>query len=152
VTGGEPAADLTVRFAEMDGVSVRGETVVRAIDEFPIWTIAASQAAGESAVSDAAELRVKEVDRIGVLAGELRRLGAVIDERPDGLSIYGPFRFSGGTVDSHDDHRLAMALAVAGLAATSETIVRDAGCAADSFPGFVETMRQLGANMAWRQS
>jgi 3-phosphoshikimate 1-carboxyvinyltransferase len=152
VTGGEPAADLSVRFAEMDSIRVSGETVVRAIDEFPIWTVAASQAAGESAVSDAAELRVKEVDRIGVLAGELRALGATIDEQPDGLTLRGPFRFRGGTADSHDDHRLAMALAVAGLAATAETTVRDAGCAADSFPGFVETMQQLGANMAWRQS
>lgn len=152
ITGGEPAADLTVRYAEMSGVAVSGETVVRAIDEFPIWTVAASQAAGESAVSDAAELRVKEVDRIGVLAAELRKLGAVIVERPDGLTIRGPFRFRGATVDSHDDHRLAMALAVAGLVATGETVVEDAGCAADSFPGFVETMQQLGANMAWRRS
>jgi 3-phosphoshikimate 1-carboxyvinyltransferase len=136
----------------MSGVAVSGETVVRAIDEFPIWTVAASQAAGESAVSDAAELRVKEVDRIGVLAAELRKLGAVIVERPDGLTIRGPFRFRGATVDSHDDHRLAMALAVAGLVATGETVVEDAGCAADSFPGFVETMQQLGANMAWRRS
>lgn len=149
LSGGEPAADLTVRFAEMEPVEVGGATVVRAIDEFPIWTVAASQAAGASVVRGATELRVKEVDRIGVLAGELRALGATIDEYPDGMAMHGPRRFNGGTVDSHDDHRLAMALAVAGLAAQGETVVKDAGCAADSFPGFVETMQQLGANMSW---
>jgi len=147
VTGGEPAADLTVVFDELHASAVSGETVVRAIDEFPIWAVAASQAAGESELRDATELRVKEVDRISLLATELGKMGAGIVEYPDGMTISGPTRLNGAQVDSHGDHRLGMALAVAGLIATGETVVEDAGCIADSFPGFVDVMRSLGANM-----
>jgi 3-phosphoshikimate 1-carboxyvinyltransferase len=148
-TGGEPTADLTIQFDEMHSVSVSGETVPRGIDEFPVWAVAATQAAGDSTVSDAAELRVKEVDRISLLAGELRKLGAEISEKEDGFTVHGPTRLEGGEVDSFGDHRLGMALAVAGLVARSETMVHDAGCISDSFPGFVETMQTLGANMEW---
>ncbi len=148
-TGGETAVDLTIRFDELQATDVSGETVVRGIDEFPIWAVAATQAAGTSSVSDAAELRVKEVDRISVFAAELRKLGVPIAESADGFSISGPLRLQGAIVDSHDDHRLAMSLAVAGLAGDSPTTVVDAGCARDSFPGFVETMAAIGADMAW---
>jgi 3-phosphoshikimate 1-carboxyvinyltransferase len=149
VSGGEPIADLTVGFNELHATAVFGETVVRAIDEFPVWAVAATQAAGASTVRDAAELRVKEVDRIAVLAGELGRLGATLDEHEDGFTVYGPQRLRGAGVDSHDDHRLGMALAVAGLAAEGTTLIDDAHCMDDSFPGFVETMQQLGASMEW---
>lgn len=148
-TGGEPTADLTIQFDEMHSTSVAGETVPRAIDEFPVWAVAASQAAGDSTVSEAAELRVKEVDRISLLAGELRKLGADLTEKADGFIVHGPTRLEGGEVDSFGDHRLGMALAVAGLVARNETVVHGAGCIADSFPGFVETMQNLGANMTW---
>ncbi len=149
VTGGEPTGDVALAFAELHATRAAGELVVRAIDEWPIWAVAATQAAGVSRVRDAAELRVKEVDRIARLAGELRRLGAVIDEHPDGFDVHGPVRLRGGAVSSHDDHRLGMALAIAALAADSPVTVADAGCIADSFPGFVDTMRQLGADMRW---
>lgn len=149
VAGGEPVADLTSSFNELHNAVVGGYTVVRGIDEIPIWAISATQAAGTSAVRDAAELRVKEVDRIGVLAGELRRMGINIEERPDGFTVSGPTRLEGATVGSHGDHRLGMALAIAGLVARGETLIHDAGCVADSFPGFVETMQALGANMEW---
>ena len=149
VTGGETAVDLTVHFDELHSADIGGEVVVRGIDEFPILTVAATQAAGTTTVRDAAELRVKEVDRISVLAGELRKLGVSINELPDGFTINGPLHLQGATVNSHDDHRLGMALAVAGLVAQSETRILDAACAHDSFPGFVETMQQLGANMRW---
>lgn len=149
VTGGEPAADLTVHFNKLHSTAVNGDAVVRGIDELPIWAVAASQAAGSSTVRDAAELRVKEVDRIGVLAAELRKLGIQITEYPDGFTVHGPIQLVGAAVDSHDDHRLGMTLAVAGLVATGDTTVHDAACVADSFPGFVQTMRALGANMAW---
>jgi 3-phosphoshikimate 1-carboxyvinyltransferase len=149
ITGGETAVDLTVRCDELHATDVAGETVVRGIDEFPIWAVAATQADGDSSVRDAAELRVKEVDRIRVLAGELKKLGVSIQEWPDGFAISGPIRPHGSSVDSHDDHRLAMTLAVAGLVADSPTIVEDAACARDSFPGFVQTMRKLGADMEW---
>lgn len=149
ITGGEPAADLIVRFDELHSTAVNGDSVVRGIDELPIWAVAASQAAGGSTVRDAAELRVKEVDRIGVLAGELRKLGIQMTEYPDGFTVHGPVRPCGAEVDSHDDHRLGMSLAIAGLVAAGNTVVHDAACVADSFPGFVETMQALGANMQW---
>ncbi|MCP4356732.1 MAG: 3-phosphoshikimate 1-carboxyvinyltransferase [Chloroflexi bacterium] len=149
ITGGEPAADLTVCFDELHSADVAGNRVVCGIDELPIWAVAATQAAGDSTVRDAAELRVKEVDRIGVLAGELTKLGIQISEYPDGFTVHGPVRPSGAEVDSQDDHRLGMSLAVAGLAAEQDTLVHDAICIADSFPGFVETMQSLGAKMEW---
>jgi 3-phosphoshikimate 1-carboxyvinyltransferase len=149
VTGGELIADLAVAYNVLNAMVVEGSTVVRAIDEFPVWAVAATQAAGASAVHDAAELRVKEVDRIAVLAGELRRFGATIDEREDGFTVHGPIRLRGASVDSHDDHRLGMALAIAGLVAEGTTLVYGAPCMDDSFPGFVETMRLLGASMEW---
>jgi 3-phosphoshikimate 1-carboxyvinyltransferase len=148
-TGGEPIADLTVRFDELHAADVGGEVVVRGIDEFPILTVAATQAAGSSTVRDAAELRVKEVDRISVLAGELRKMSVQMTEHPDGFTVTGPMRLYGAEVESHDDHRLGMSLALAGLVTHGETLVHDAGCIADSFPGFVETMQALGARMEW---
>ncbi len=148
-TGGEPVADLTVRFDELHAAEISGEVVVRGIDEFPILAVAATQAAGETTVHDAAELRVKEVDRIGVLAGELGKMAVSMTEHPDGFTIAGPVRPYSAEVDSHDDHRLGMALAVAGLVTLGETLVHDAGCVSDSFPGFVETMQALGARMEW---
>lgn len=149
VTGGEPAVDLTFTFDELHSTDVGGTTVVRGIDEFPIWSVAATQAAGDSTARDAAELRVKEVDRITVLAGELQKLGVNLTERPDGFTVHGPTRLQGAEVDSHDDHRLGMCLAIAGLVATGKTVVYNAHCIADSFPGFVETMQSLGADMQW---
>jgi 3-phosphoshikimate 1-carboxyvinyltransferase len=150
-SGGERLGDLSISFSELHSAIVSGHTVVRGIDELPIWAIATTQAAGVSQAKDAAELRVKEVDRISVLAGELRKLGIEMIERPDGFSVAGPLRPFGGEVDSHDDHRLGMSLAVAGLVTHGLTLVHDAGCIADSFPGFVEMMQSLGANMEWTE-
>ncbi|MGB3716051.1 MAG: 3-phosphoshikimate 1-carboxyvinyltransferase [Candidatus Promineifilaceae bacterium] len=148
--GGEPVADVRSRFEELDSVHVGGDTVVRAIDEFPIWAVAATQASGISVLREATELRLKEVDRIALLAVELSKMGGVIEDRADGLAITGPSRLHGAEVDSRGDHRLGMALAVAGLAASSPTIVQNAGCISDSFPEFVETMQSVGANLQWR--
>ena len=148
-TGGEPAADVTVRFSEMHGANIGGPVVVRGIDEFPVLAVALSQAAGRSVVTDAAELRVKEVDRISMTARELGKMGVVMNEHPDGFEIEGPIKLHGAEVDSHDDHRLGMMLAVAGLIADSPTTISEANCIADSFPGFVETMQALGARMEW---
>jgi 3-phosphoshikimate 1-carboxyvinyltransferase len=147
VTSGEPVADLTATFDELQSTEISGDTVVRAIDEFPIWAVAATQAAGLNRLRDAAELRVKEVDRISLLAGELARMGAEIVEYPDGMAVSGPTRLKGARVNSHGDHRLGMALAVAGLVASGETAVKDASCIADSFPGFVQVMNALGADL-----
>ncbi|MFW6115519.1 MAG: 3-phosphoshikimate 1-carboxyvinyltransferase [Chloroflexota bacterium] len=145
--GGEPAADVTARSSSLRGVGVSGNTVVRMIDEFPLLAVAATQARGTTLVRDAAELRVKETDRIAVIAVELSKMGAQIEPRRDGFAVAGPTPLLGAAVDSHGDHRIAMALAVAGLLAEGETIIYGADCTADSFPGFVETMQQIGAQM-----
>jgi 3-phosphoshikimate 1-carboxyvinyltransferase len=146
---GEPVGDLAVRSSELHAVEVGGDMVVRAIDEFPIFAVLATQAEGTTVVRDAAELRVKESDRIATVATELRKMGASIEERPDGMVVHGPAKLRGAKVESHRDHRLAMALAVAGLVADGPTIVQGAEAIDDSFPGFVEAMRQLGADIRW---
>jgi 3-phosphoshikimate 1-carboxyvinyltransferase len=140
---GEPLADVVVRAGDLRGIEVRGDQVPRMIDEFPILAVVASQAEGTTVVSDAAELRVKETDRIANIAAELRKLGAHIEERPDGFVVEGPTPLAGTQVNSHGDHRLAMSLAIAGLVADGETIIEEAGCIGDSFPGFEETLRAL---------
>ena len=146
---GEPSADLSIAATGLHAVNVSGDVVVRAIDEFPIFTVAATQAAGTTVVRDAAELRVKESDRIAAVAAELGKMGAEIEERPDGMLVHGPVHLAGAVVEAHRDHRLAMALAVAGLLAHGRTEICHAEAINDSFPGFVEMMQTLGANIRW---
>jgi 3-phosphoshikimate 1-carboxyvinyltransferase len=155
MVGGEPVADLVVRASELRGIEVGGQLVFRAIDEIPVLAVAASQARGETVVRDAAELRVKETDRIATTVQELRRMGAKIEARPDGFAVEGPTPLQGpqalwgegAVVDSHGDHRLAMALAVAGLVANGTTRVENTDCIADSYPGFAETLAALGGRL-----
>jgi len=147
---GEPVADIVVRASPgfnpgLRGVEVGGELVPRMIDEFPILAVAATQAEGETVVRDAAELRIKESDRIAAIVAELRKMGAQIEERPDGFVVEGPTSLRGAHVDSHGDHRLAMSLIVAGLLAEGETVVEGTECIEDSFPGFEETLTILGS-------
>ena len=146
-TGGEPTGTLSLRSKSLASMDIGGRMVVRTIDELPIWAVAASQAQGTSRLRNAAELRVKEIDRISLLAMELTKLGAQISEKPDGLDIKGPTTLRGADVSSHGDHRLGMALTIAGLAASGTTTVNGADCISDSFPGFVETMQMLGAEL-----
>jgi 3-phosphoshikimate 1-carboxyvinyltransferase len=143
--GDEPLADVTVYSSGLRGVEVGSEIAVRMIDELPVLAVAATQAYGTTIVRDAAELRVKEIDRIAAVVAELRALGARIEPLPDGFIIEGPTPLHGAVVDSHGDHRLAMALAVAGLIAKGEVVIEHTEYIADSFPGFVELMRRLGA-------
>ncbi len=145
--GGEPIGTLRVRGGELQAVRIAGDVVVRAIDELPVLAVAATQAHGETVIADASELRVKEVDRIALLAQELRRLGAEVEEMPDGMVISGPVQLRGAEATSHGDHRLGMALAVAGLVAWGETGISDAACIGDSFPGFARTLAELGAEV-----
>lgn len=147
--GGEPVADVRGRESRLRGVQVGGDTVVRMIDEFPLLAVAATQAEGITTVRDAAELRVKETDRIACIASELGKMGARIVPQPEGFAVAGPTPLRGAVVDSHSDHRIAMALAVAGLVAHGETVVRNADCIADSFPGFEQVMQTLGAPVNW---
>lgn len=147
--GGEPVADLVVSPSPLRGVYIAGDLVVRMIDEFPALMVATTQAKGKSSISEAHELRVKETDRIAVMTQELRKLNANIQEYDDGFSLMGPQLLKGAVVDGHDDHRVAMSLIITGLLAMGETIVEDARCVNDSFPGFVETLQALGADVAW---
>jgi 3-phosphoshikimate 1-carboxyvinyltransferase len=147
---GEPVADLLVERSELSGITVGGELVVRMIDEFPIFAVAALHAEGTTLVRDAAELRLKESDRIDVVVNEFRKLGANIIPHPDGFEIHGPQILKGASVQSHRDHRIAMSLAVAGLTAAGKTIIADADELNESFPAFVETMQELGASIAWQ--
>jgi len=146
--GGEPLGDLLVRQSALRATEAAGELIVRAIDEFPVLAVAATQAKGSTVIRQAAELRLKESDRIATVACELRKMGAQVKELPDGMVIHGPTRLQGAVVESHRDHRLAMALAVAGLVAEGETIVRGAEAIGDSFPGFAESMQALGADVS----
>ena len=144
---GEPIGDIHVKTSQLKGSEISGETVVRMIDEFPILMVAALRAEGETLVRDAKELRVKETDRIAVMARELRKMGAEIEEREDGFRIFGPQSLTGAQVDGHDDHRIAMSLTVAGMISAEGAVVTDAACAGDSFPGFAETLISLGAKI-----
>jgi 3-phosphoshikimate 1-carboxyvinyltransferase len=141
--GGEPVADLVVRHAPLHGIDVPVELVPDMIDEFPILFVAAAAASGTTRIRGAAELRVKESDRIAVMARGLRALSVQIEETPDGAIIEGG-KFSGGEVDSAGDHRCAMSLAVAGLVADAPVRIADCANVATSFPGFVELARSCG--------
>ena len=132
---GEPLADITVAAAPLQGVEIAGPLIPRLIDEIPALAVAACYAQGETVIRDAAELRVKESDRLAALARELGALGADIRELPDGLIIRGR-PLHGGEVKSHGDHRLAMALAVAALAARGPVTIAGADCVSISFPTF----------------
>lgn len=155
MAGGEPVADLVVRASELHGTEIGGDLVVRMIDELPILAVAATQARGDTIVRDAAELRVKETDRIATTVQQLCRLGYEVEPRPDGFVVHGPGPRPGAfaakhediVVQSHGDHRLAMALTVAGLIAQDVTRVLDVACIGDSFPGFTATMASIGANI-----
>ncbi|MDQ7027384.1 MAG: 3-phosphoshikimate 1-carboxyvinyltransferase [Anaerolineae bacterium] len=144
---GERVGDIRVQYSELSGIEIGGDTVVRMIDEFPVLMVAALYSDGETVVRDAKELRVKETDRIAVMAQELRKLGATIEEREDGFRIVGRQNLTGFTVDGHDDHRVAMSLTIAGLLADEMTVITDAQCASDSFPGFADTLQNLGGRM-----
>jgi 3-phosphoshikimate 1-carboxyvinyltransferase len=144
---GEPVGTIRIRSSELRGIEVGGEIVVRMIDEFPVFMIAALCATGETLVRDAKELRVKETDRIAVMAGELRKMGAVIEEREDGFRIIGRQSLQGAIVEGHDDHRIAMSLSIAALVADGRTQVNDTRCTRDSFPGFAALLRNLGVDV-----
>lgn len=141
--GGEPVADLIVSGGGLKGLDFGGEQLVTMIDELPVLAVAATQAEGRTVVRDAQELRVKETDRIATTVSELKKMGAQIQETADGFIVDGPTGLTGAAVDSHGDHRLAMALAVAGVIADGETTVHNAHVTADSFPGFESTLRAL---------
>lgn len=139
---GEPRGTFVIRGGDLKGVRWEPGWVVRAIDEIPVLAVAACFAEGETLITGAEELRVKESDRLATITAELRKMGAEIEERPDGLRIEGPQELRGATVESHHDHRIAMALAIAALRATGTTQIRGAEVVDVSYPGFFS---ELGA-------
>jgi len=142
-TDDEPIGVITVSASELRGAAVGGALIPRLIDEVPALAVVAAVASGRTEIRDAAELRVKESDRIAAVARGLGAMGARVSERPDGMIIEGGTRLRGAHVSSGGDHRLAMALAVAGLVAEGETVVDDTACIETSFPRFAETINAL---------
>jgi 3-phosphoshikimate 1-carboxyvinyltransferase len=142
---GEPVADLLVRYSNLKGVSISGDVVPRAIDEFPAICVAAARAEGVTTIRDARELRVKETDRITAIADNLRILGIRVTETEDGMDITGSDQLLGGSVDSRGDHRIAMSMSVAALVAATEISVVDIGCVATSFPTFFPLLEKVAS-------
>ena len=146
-TGGEPVADIRVRHAELRGVEIPPELVPLAIDEFPVLFVAAANARGVTVLRGAGELRVKESDRIQVMADGMRALGIAAQPAADGMSITGG-RYGGGGVDSHGDHRVAMAFSIAALRANAPITIADCANVATSFPGFPALARSAGLRIS----
>jgi len=147
VVGGEPVADIVVRSSQLEGTAVAGDLVPRLLDEAPVLAVAAAFARGTTEIRDAEELVVKESNRVATTVSQLQALGVRIRERPGGMIIEGggpgPAAVSGGTARSFGDHRLAMALAVAGLAGAGEVTVDDAECVAVSYPDFWDHLEAI---------
>ncbi len=144
---GEPTGNLTAAFSALKGIEIQAQQVVSMIDEVPIFAVVATQAHGETRIRGAGELRLKESDRLSGMTTELRKMGAQIEEHPDGLTIEGPTPLRGTRVSSHGDHRLAMALTVAGMLASGETNIERAEVVQESYPGFMRALRSIGAEL-----
>lgn len=143
--GDEPVADLLVQSSPLRVRDIGGDVIPKMIDEIPIFAIAAARAKGKTTISDAAELRVKESDRISVLAAELLKLGVPVEEKGDGLIIEGGFPFKEGTFESHGDHRIAMSLAIAALSMRNPSTILNTGCISTSFPTFFQKIDELSS-------
>lgn len=139
----EKTGDITAYGSDLKGVQISGSIIPRVIDEIPIIAVAATQANGITVIKDAAELKVKESDRIKTIATELNKMGANIKETNDGMIIKGPTPLHGANVDSHNDHRIAMSLAVAGKIAKGETVIKNKECVNISFPRFFEELSKF---------
>ena len=140
-SGGEPVADLRVRGRELSGITIGGALIPRLIDEIPVLAVVATQATGVTEIRDAEELKVKESNRIATTATELRKFGALVEELPDGLRITGRTELRGGAeIHTYHDHRIAMAMSVAGLVADGPTTILDWESVDVSFPGFGELL------------
>jgi 3-phosphoshikimate 1-carboxyvinyltransferase len=139
----EPRANILLRNSKLRAIKISGEIIPRIIDEIPVIAVAATQAEGLTEIRGAKELRVKESDRIATVSSELKKMGADIQELEDGMFIVGPTRLKGATVKSYGDHRVAMAMAIAGLVAEGETVIEDTACIETSFPGFEEILQKI---------
>ena len=141
--GGEPVADVLVRYSDLKATTIEGEIIPTLIDEIPMIAVMACFAKGTTIIKDAAELKVKESDRIAVMVDNLSRMGAHITATDDGMIIEGGYPLHGALIDSHLDHRIAMSFAIAALAADGETEIKDAHCVNISYPNFYEELSNL---------
>ena len=140
---GEPTADLLIRSSTLHGTTVEGAIIPTLIDELPMIAVMAAFAEGTTVIRDAAELRVKESDRIQVMTENLRKMGADIEATPDGMIIHGGRPLHGAEVDSHLDHRVAMSFAVAGLLCDGTLTIRNGECVNISYPEFYNDLYSL---------
>lgn len=143
MVAGEPVAEVVVKSSSLKGTVIRGDLIPKLIDEIPILTVAALFAQGETYILDAQELRVKESDRLKALAVEMQKIGGQVQELPDGLYIKGGSMLTGGACSSHHDHRIAMALAIAGLKSQRGVKISDFQCVSISYPNFVDDLTQI---------
>ena len=143
VLNNEPVASVAATASGLRGIEMSGDLIPRIIDEIPILAVAATQAKGTTVVREAAELRVKETDRIQTVVENLRRMGVEVIENPDGFVIDGPQKLTGAVINSFGDHRIAMAFSIAGLLAEGETVIENADCADVSYPGFFTQLEAL---------
>ncbi|MFC7373162.1 3-phosphoshikimate 1-carboxyvinyltransferase [Fictibacillus iocasae] len=141
--GKEPYADLTITFSSLKGTEISGDFIPRLIDEIPVIALAATQAEGTTIIKDAAELKVKETDRIDTVVRQLSAMGADIEATDDGMIIHGQTKLRGTQCDSFGDHRIGMMLAVASLIAEGETVISNSEATAVSYPGFYEELKKL---------
>ena len=148
VSGGEPRGDVTARSSALAGTAVEPAEVPGLIDDLPLLAVAAAQAEGTTTIAGAAELRVKESDRIAAMVAGLRALGGAAEESPDGMTIRGPTRLAGGAVDSLGDHRVAMSFAIAGLVSDEGVKVSRWSCVDTSFPGFLDVLGRAQGRLA----
>ena len=140
---GEPVGDILIKSSELRGVDIKGDMIPKTIDELPIIAVAACFAEGRTTISEAKELRVKEVDRIKAMTSELQKLGAKVSELEDGMIIEGVENLRGAECESWGDHRVAMSLCIAATRAEEETIVNGMDCVNISYPGFFNTFKDL---------
>jgi len=140
---GEPCGKIEILGAELRGTTIAGREIPNVIDEIPVLSVAGALARGTTIIRDAAELRVKESDRLAVVAQHLAAMGADVVEQPDGLTIHGGRPLHGARLDSYGDHRIAMAFAIAGLFAEGETVIENASCVETSYPGFAVQLEQI---------
>lgn len=139
----EPVADLLVTHSELHGIEIAGDIIPRLIDEIPVIAVMASQAKGQTIIRDAEELKVKETDRIATVVSQLSKFGAKVTPTDDGMIIEGETSLTGAVIDSHGDHRIGMAMAIAGLAASGETVVENDEAIDVSFPGFAQLLEKV---------
>lgn len=140
---GEPRGRIEIRGTQLHGTEIGGTEIPNLIDELPVLAVAGALASGTTTIRDAAELRVKESDRLAVVAGHLRSMGADVTEHADGMEIRGGRPLHGARLTSHGDHRIAMAFAIAGLFADGETVIDDTACVETSYPGFERQLREV---------